>query len=163
MVYRKRLKRQLNCLKMTNELILQVGVKALIKNKEGKFLLVYRADKKYSQDVIDKKVAGHWDIVGGRINVGENLIDNLKREIKEETNLDLTGEPKLLSAQDIFRKVGHHVIRLTYLAEAEGEIKLDQEENTDYQWLTWEELNNLEDIDTFFQELLDKKIIENSL
>ena len=115
---------------MADELILQVGVKALIKNAEKKFLLVSRADEKYAHDVVDKKVAGHWDIVGGRINVGEDLRTNLAIEIKEETNLDLIGEPRLIAAQDIFRKIGHHVIRLTYLAEANGEVKLDKSENT---------------------------------
>lgn len=148
---------------MAAELILQVGVKALIQNQEGKFLLVARADDKYSHDVVGKKVAGHWDIVGGRINVGENLRDNLAREIKEETNLDLIGEPKLLAAQDIFRKLGHHVIRLTYLAEANGEVKLDEAENTHYQWLTYDELEKLEDVDIFFKELIDNNLVKNTL
>jgi len=37
---------------------LQVGVKVLLKNKEGKFLLIRRSPKKYPE------VGPKWDIVG---------------------------------------------------------------------------------------------------
>jgi len=64
---------------------LQVGVKVLLRNREGKYLLWRRSLIKYPN-------IGHkWDIVGGRINPGIALLDNLKREVKEETNLDLAG------------------------------------------------------------------------
>jgi len=36
---------------------LQVGVKALLKNKQGKYLLLKRSSVKYPE------VEGHWDIV----------------------------------------------------------------------------------------------------
>jgi len=37
----------------------------------------------------DKK----WDLPGGGIDPGERLLDGLKREIKEETGLDVIGRP----------------------------------------------------------------------
>lgn len=77
---------------------LQVGVKILLKNKEGRYLLLRRSLEKYPT------ATGRWDIVGGRIEAGKNLTENLKREIKEETGLELIGEPKLIAAQDI--KIG---------------------------------------------------------
>lgn len=55
------------------ELKLQVGVKIFLKNKDGKYLLVKRSPEKY------KNVRGDWDIVGGRIEMGSTLIENLKR------------------------------------------------------------------------------------
>ena len=94
---------------------LQVGVKALLQNKEGKYLLIRRSSDKYPE------VGPKWDIVGGRINSGETLMENLKREIKEETNLDMKKEPKLVAAQDILRVPGMHVVRLTFVGEIEGE------------------------------------------
>ena len=71
------------------------------------FLLLKRSDKKYPE------VGARWDIVGGRIHPGIPLLDNLQREVKEETNLDLTGEPKLVAAQDILRVECRHAVRLT--------------------------------------------------
>ena len=130
---------------------LQVGVKVLLKNKEGKFLLLKRNHEKYpempTQDL--------WDIVGGRIEIGTSLIENLKREVKEETGLDLIDEPKLVAAQDILRLSSKHVVRLTYTANIEGEPKLD-EDHVDYGWFTVEEMKNIPDLDIYFTELLKK-------
>ncbi|MCD4761304.1 NUDIX hydrolase [bacterium] len=136
------------------DITLQVGVKALLKNKEGKYLLIHRSLEKYPE--IEKT---RWDIVGGRIDPGSNLIDNLKREIKEETNLELVGQPKLVAAQDILRVKGRHVIRLTYVGQVDGELILDKSEHDDYKWHTADELKNRDDIDIYFQELLDNNQI----
>ena len=57
---------------------LQVGVKAIVRNKAGKYLLLHRNLAKYPD------VKGGWDIVGGRINPGVLLHENLAREIAEE-------------------------------------------------------------------------------
>ncbi len=132
---------------------LQVGVKALLKNKEGKYLILKRNIQKY------KKILGEWDIVGGRINIGTPLFENLKREIKEETNLDLVEEPRLIAAQDILRVPGRHVVRLTYVGRIDGEPKLRTEENVEYKWATLPEIRAIADMDIYFKELLDKNLI----
>lgn len=133
---------------MKKEIILQVGVKILLKSEEGKFLLLRRSLEKYPD------ISGRWDIVGGRINPGTSLFENLKREVKEETGLELGGQPKIIAAQDIFRKAGHHVVRLTYVGEATGEVVLDTTENDIYRWFSFAELKKMEDLDVYFEELL---------
>lgn len=75
---------------------LQVGVKVLIKNPEGNYLLLQRAA------AMDHEPEAHWDIPGGRIEPEERLLDALTRELEEETGITLTGAPHLLGAQDIF-------------------------------------------------------------
>jgi len=129
-------------------MILQVGVKALLKNKEGKYLLLERSLKKYPE------IKGRWDIVGGRINPGDTLIDSLKREIKEETNLDLEKTPRLIAAQDIIVGDEKHVVRLTYMVEIDGEPTLDTEENENFKWLTLDEIKAIEDLDIYFKQLI---------
>jgi ADP-ribose pyrophosphatase YjhB (NUDIX family) len=126
---------------------LQVGVKAFLKNKEGKFLLLKRNGEKYN-------TKGSWDIVGGRIDAGTPLIENLKREVQEETQLMIVSEPKLIAAQDILRVQDKHVVRLSYIAECEGEIILDTSENTEYKWMTINEIQQLEDVDMYVEELV---------
>jgi 8-oxo-dGTP pyrophosphatase MutT (NUDIX family) len=101
----------------------------------------------------DGKMAGAWDIVGGRINPGTELIENLKREIKEETQLKLSSEPKLIAAQDILMPE-RHVVRLTYTAYADGEPILDLSENGEYRWLTFDELAIVDDLDVFVKKLI---------
>ncbi len=129
---------------------LQVGVKIILQNKDGKFLLLQRNLEKYP----GIKQNDSLDIVGGRINIGTTLLENLKREIFEETKLTLTEEPKLLMAQDILRS-DKHVVRLTYLGQIEGEPVLD-EDHSSYMWLSKEELKNKEGLDQYFKEVFTK-------
>jgi ADP-ribose pyrophosphatase YjhB (NUDIX family) len=126
---------------------LQVGVKVLLKNKEGKILILKRSEEKYG------KTNGSWDIVGGRIDPGSQLIDNLKREMKEETQLELTSEPKLIAAQDIMLPE-RHIVRLTYTAHTDGEPILDVSESKSYRWVSFEELTTENDLDVFVKRLL---------
>lgn len=131
---------------------LQVGVKALLKNKDGKYLLLRRSPEKYPE------AGATWDIVGGRIDPGSTLLENLKREIKEEIGLDLNDEPKLIAAQDILRVPGRHVVRLTYTAHIDGEPQLDGD-HTEFKWFTAPELKNLENLDDYFKELLESSMV----
>jgi len=114
---------------------LQVGVKIFLKNREGKYLLLKRSPEKYPE------VSGFWDIPGGRIILGTTLLENLKREVKEETGLEITSLPRLIFAQDIFPKRGGHIVRLTYLADSSAsEVIIDDNEHTEYRWLTQSEI-----------------------
>jgi ADP-ribose pyrophosphatase YjhB (NUDIX family) len=127
---------------------LQVGVKILLGNGDGKYLLVHRSAKKYP-DVKDR-----WDLVGGRINSGTTLIKNLRREIKEETNLVLISNPKLIAVQDIIKEK-FHVVRVTYLGRASGKVALDNKEHDSYEWFSLHEIKKLPGLDVYFKKLLD--------
>ena len=98
-------------------------------------------------------------MVGGRIDPGSTLLDNLKREVKEEIGLGVIGEVRLLAAQDILRVPGRHVVRLTYIGETEGKPILD-EENKSYVWLTLSEMGKRENLDIYLKELVEKGIFD---
>lgn len=67
---------------------LWVATKAFIEH-EGKILVV-RESRAYR----DSTNAGLYDVVGGRVEPGQRFDDSLRREIKEETGLDVTiGRP----------------------------------------------------------------------
>jgi ADP-ribose pyrophosphatase YjhB (NUDIX family) len=133
---------------------LQVGVKILLKNSKGRYLLVRRNPKKYPE------VGPKWDIVGGRINHGSKLLENLKREIKEEVGLDYIGNPKLVAAQDILKSSDKHVVRLTYIGELDGEPKID-DDHLEAKWLSAQDIKNMDIslLDSFFKELIDEGVI----
>ncbi len=130
-------------------MILQVGVKIFLKNQDGKYLLMRRSPEKYPG------VKGEWDIPGGRINPGSLLIDNLRREVREETQLEIISEPKLIYAQDIIPNEEKHVVRLSYIGETKGEPILDTSENVEYQWISFEELKRHENVDIYVKELIN--------
>ncbi|MFA6586313.1 MAG: NUDIX domain-containing protein [Candidatus Paceibacterota bacterium] len=126
---------------------LQVGVKILLKNRDNKYLVLFRSMK--NRPIPHRE---YWDMPGGRIKVGSDLIDNLKREVKEETRLEIISEPRLITAQDIIKE-NKHVVRLTYTGFGDGEVKLS-EEPSEYRWLSLEELLKLEPIDSYFKKIL---------
>jgi 8-oxo-dGTP pyrophosphatase MutT (NUDIX family) len=136
-------------------MILQVGVKVVLRNAEGKILILKRSEEKYG------KTQGSWDIVGGRIDPGTPLLENLKREVEEETALALTSSPRLIAAQDIIRGEEKHVVRLTYVAETEGEPKLDQVEHGEYKWVSFDELSAEEDLDFYTIELIKNNLLRS--
>jgi len=53
-----------------------VTVSGLIVNDEGKILMIKSPDR-------------GWEIPGGQVEAGENLTEALKREVKEETGIDI--------------------------------------------------------------------------
>lgn len=132
---------------------LQVGVKVFLQNREGEYLLLHRNSEKYPN------VQGAWDIVGGRIDAGTPLIENLTREVFEETQLSLTSVPTLLYAQDIIIGEEKHVVRLTYRATTEGEVVLDTTENDSYVWLTIDAMKELDDLDRYVKVILDQNFL----
>jgi 8-oxo-dGTP diphosphatase len=115
--------------------VLQVGTKALIANKEGKYLFLQR-----SESLSTDGSENIWDIPGGRINNDEALIDALKREISEETHLEINDQVRVVASQDIF--VPHknlHVVRLTYIAVATTQEVTLSDEHIAYKWLSIDE------------------------
>ncbi len=65
--------------------------------------------------------AGKWSIPGGAINVGEKIRDGLRREIFEETALEVKVENLIDIAEKIFRdnngKIIYHYVILDYLCK----------------------------------------------
>lgn len=121
-----------------------------MQNKEGKFLLLQRNLEKYPE----VKKNDSLDIVGGRIQVGTPLLENLKREVFEETKLTLIEEPKLIAAQDILRP-DKHVVRLTYVGHVTGEPILDEDHDS-CKWLSDDEIKEEPGLDQYFKEVFLK-------
>ncbi len=115
-----------------------IAVKALIKNKDS-FLILKTADSKQ-----DNNLSG-WETPGGRLEVGEEIVDGLKREIKEETGLSV----KILFPFNAFSaNVGREdsIVGINYLAEYNGgEVKIDANEHSHYQWVNISDIRKLKD------------------
>lgn len=60
-----------------------VALKAFVE-RDGN-ILVLRESGSY----VDSTQTGKYDVPGGRLNPGENFAEGLKREVKEETGLDV--------------------------------------------------------------------------
>lgn len=127
---------------------LQIGVKVLIKNSHGNYLFIKRTD------LLQNETETSWDIPGGRIEPEESLPDALRREVKEELDIDLTGEPVLVNAQDIFVPAKDlHVVRLTYTLTADIETINLSDEHQEFTWVSPDTLSTL-NLEPFLKETL---------
>lgn len=110
----------------------EVITSAIIENPEGKILLV-RSPKWHNK----------WIMPGGHIEPGEMIEQALLREVEEEVGLSLKSEGiiiygELIGSEDFNRPA--HFIYFDILCKTENsDIKIDNEELTDYKWITPQE------------------------
>ena len=127
--------------------------------KGGKYLIIKRS--------LDKKVfPGKWTVPGGGLEVDDyinlpkteigqwyNAVEkSLRREIKEETNLEV-GKLNYLLDVAFIRPDGIPVVVLSYYGDYEsGEVELD-EDSVDYAWATYEEAKKYDLIEGIIDEI----------
>ena len=123
--------------------VLAVGA-FIIKN--DKLLIV----KKSPYENID---ACLWTIPGGKIEKRESIINGLKREVKEEVNLDVLNYQWI--GEDVFESNGFWFHAQHFLCHAKNtHIKLEKN-LTDFYWLKKEEIEKFE-----FPKNIKKRIKE---
>ena len=116
---------------MTNQRYPEPTVGALIFNPEGKLLLVK-----------SHKWRGKYVIPGGHIELGETIETALRREIKEETNLDIHDIDFLIMQEFIFDESfwqKGHFIFIDHVCKTDSDdVKLNDEAES-YVWVSIEE------------------------
>ncbi len=90
------------------------------------------------------------DLPGGRMEYGESPTEALKREVREETTLDIeVGD--ILGAWWFFRSLdGSQVICITYLCDSVGEVDITcnpaDEDVCSYEWVDIDDLDSLKNL-----------------
>lgn len=111
-------------------MILQVGVKALIRNSKGEYLFLKRTK------ILNNGTVS-WDIPGGRINSNDPILLGLQREIYEETGASVnTASAHIINTQDIFLGDKVHIVRLAYIIESPSIVVKLSDEHFQYKFLT---------------------------
>ena len=91
--------------------------------------------------------AEKYEFVGGKIDKGETITECLKRELKEETNLDLVEVKKYLPIDKDFTINGKKYRVLYFYVTVSGDIKLNHE-HLDYKFInSYDDLTNEENIE----------------
>jgi len=132
--------------------------------KDGKYLITKRAEW-------EKAFPGKWTVPGGKLEVKDyidekkdtsehwyNILEKLlKREVREETGLEIK-DIKYLTSMTFIRPDEIPVLVISLYADSfEGDVKLSND-MIDYKWVSLEEAKNYDLIEGIYEELemLDK-------
>ncbi len=120
-----------------------VSQKAVILNKKSQFLIIQRSATAPSNP-------HKWDLPGGDLDFGENPVEGILREIKEETSL-IVKEIKPFDIYSNINDIGDFWVTIAYVAEAVSEkVNLSYEHN-DFKWVTVKEFSKLKSPDKIKQ------------
>lgn len=93
-----------------------------------------------------KFLPGVYELPGGHIDYGEDIVDGLKRELREEFSMNSKiGEP--LAVFTYINEIkGTHSIEVIYFVEFSGDIekiKLNPEDHSSYVWIAENEIDSI--------------------
>lgn len=130
-----------------------VGGGVLIFNENDEVLILKRGKE-------SKNEVGVWQKPGGAIDYGEKVIDAMKREIKEETDLDIEIWGYLPHTDHIIKRDAQHWVAFNYLGRVvSGKVKImEPEKCEEFGWFKLDQLpHNLaqttkEAVENFLEE-----------
>lgn len=97
--------------------------------KDGKFLILKRSEKEIANP-------GEWTIPGGKVEGSDGILDTLRKEIKEETGLDIEGGFEFLGDDEFTRPDGYHVVIPKFrVIVKDSEVKIDKNDFDDFAWV----------------------------
>ncbi|NTE86551.1 NUDIX hydrolase [Agrobacterium rubi] len=105
----------------------------LVIERDGKVLLYKR---------VKPPEAGHWNIVGGKVDHMETAATAAKREAEEETGLTIGGVRFLCISEQIIPADGQHWLSIIYIADdIKGEPSLTEPDKlSDMGWFDMDAL-----------------------
>ncbi|MDW4527071.1 NUDIX hydrolase [Rossellomorea marisflavi] len=93
---------------------------------------------------------GHWVFPGGQIEVGENLIDGVIREVKEESGMDVTVSHMVGVFSNTATYEGHSGVKIVptkvmfdFVCEPVGGEFNTSDETSDVRWVHKEDVLNM--------------------
>ena len=127
----------------------KIVAKALVRNSEGLYLVLYRGNT-------HPRFPGHIDFPGGEVESEETPEAAVAREIQEETGLSVDSEKlkKLFAKQ--YGQTTHMLFEAEF-AKLDAKVALSWERES-YRWITPEELKRLPRFpgaDPYYMEVVD--------
>jgi 8-oxo-dGTP diphosphatase len=111
-----------------------------------------------------KFLPGVFELPGGHIDYGEEMVDGLRREVMEELRVHITvGDPFYVYTY-LNRIKGSHTIEVVYFASfdiLEENIKINPDDHSEYGWFNFEEVNSI--VAANRARVLDSKSIQTDV
>lgn len=111
-----------------------IGVSAIVFDDDGRVLLIQRNLP---------PAAGYWHVPGGKLEPGESMVEGVRREVKEETGLDVTIGPIMAVVER--RQEGFHYVIVDFLARLDNPNQTEVKPSDDARAAAWVAENELND------------------
>ncbi len=121
--------------------------------------LIQDGDKILLQNRVKKDWKG-YTLPGGHVEPGESFVDAVKREMKEETGLDIIN-PRLAGIKQFPIENGRYIVLLFKTEQFSGEVVSSEEgqmEWIDYGHLS--EIDSVDDLDELLRVINDPELTE---
>ncbi len=85
-----------------------------------------------------KFLPGVYELPGGHIEVGEDIVEGLKREIMEEFGMHIVVSDPFAAFTYVYEEKGEHTIEVDYFStfvEPIDQLKLDPNDHSEYIWV----------------------------
>jgi ADP-ribose pyrophosphatase YjhB (NUDIX family) len=106
-----------------------VSVAGVITDDHGRALLIQRADNH------------RWEPPGGVLELAESITDGVRREVREETGLDV--EPIALTG--VYKNMARGIVALVFRCKITGGDLTTTDEASSFRWVTQTDLAGLTD------------------
>ncbi|MCR4329057.1 MAG: NUDIX domain-containing protein [Candidatus Roizmanbacteria bacterium] len=121
---------------------LQIITACIFLHKDGKVFIGRRSKTK-------SFLPGKWELPGGHIEFGETVEEGLRRELREELNMEIIVGNIYSEFTYVMNEGNDHVIEVLYFATMKNpkqKIFLNEESHDEYAWLSENE------VDTYFDK-----------
>ena len=131
------------------------GINAVIENSQSELLVLKRSDRD------TKFYPGYWNFPGGSVRRYEELLDAVKRETKEETNLEIEPDNEYFAVYYYPDGKEENAKAAVYAFKAKivgGAIQLDKD-HSEYKWISkndWQELSYTPSCEAVLRVLFDE-------
>ena len=121
--------------------------------------LIQDGDKILLQNRVKKDWKG-YTLPGGHVEPGESFVDAVRREMKEETGLDIIN-PRLAGIKQFPIENGRYIVLLFKTEQFAGEVISSKEGQMD--WIDYRHLSEIDavdDLDELLRVINDPKLTE---
>ncbi len=118
----------------------RVGV-AVIVERDGKVLMGLRKSKSHGDNT--------WQFPGGHLEYGESFEECAKREVKEETNLDVDDFEVVGVTNDYFEEIDKHYVTVFVKAKKVSGVLINKEPEKCERW-EWIEKEKIKEMRNLF-------------
>ncbi|MGW2308664.1 NUDIX hydrolase [Actinomadura luteofluorescens] len=106
-----------------------VSVAGVVVDDQGRALLIQRRDN------------GHWEAPGGILEQDEDIITGLRREVQEETGLEVTP----IALTGVYKNMPRGIVALVFRCRADAGSLRESDETSAFRWVTADEVAELAD------------------